>query len=277
MHSRSYHFIPANRPGLFCRTVELGADAYIFDLEDAVPTGQKRQAVMDLKKHLTESTQGARFFVRVNGIGHKTAESERELFACAPSVGIVVPKVESAQDLVNAVEFYGIRDPGKIVVLIESAKGVQEVDSILKLKLASAVGLGLEDLLSKSVFLQREVTGLVKQIRARISLAAMSSGVEAIDTISTDINGGPDLHHDIASAKTAGFTAKFSIHPSQIQKINEAFSPNKELISLAKNLRDELSAWNEESGYFKHDGEIISPPKLKKLKNVLKFIQKFHL
>jgi hypothetical protein len=50
MFDRSYHFIPANRPKLFDRSGSLGADVYVFDLEDAVSRDEKPAALAALEE-----------------------------------------------------------------------------------------------------------------------------------------------------------------------------------------------------------------------------------
>lgn len=44
MGVRSYLYVPGNRPDRFQRALESGADAVIFDLEDAVPADGKDDA-----------------------------------------------------------------------------------------------------------------------------------------------------------------------------------------------------------------------------------------
>jgi citrate lyase beta subunit len=155
--------------------------------------------------------------------------------------------------------------------LIEDAAGLQALPDILDQKVLQAVGLGLEDFLSDSIFDAEQLAELVDHIRTKIALAAMASGITAIDTISMDLTGGEQLKRDISNARSAGFNGKFSIHPSQIIAINEGFSPSEEVLKKASTIFGTLNSTNLESGYLRIAGEIISPPKLKKLQTIKQF------
>ena len=52
-----------------------------------------------------------------------------------------------------------------------------------------------------------------------------AAGVEALDTVYTDIADLDGLRRECEEAVAMGFTGKISIHPSQIEVINEAFTP----------------------------------------------------
>jgi citrate lyase subunit beta/citryl-CoA lyase len=271
MFDRSYHFIPANRPKLFDRAESLVADVYVFDLEDAVSRAEKPAALAALEEWLGQQQQFNQIFVRVNGREDRLAEAERAFLLKYPQVGIVLPKVTSAAMLRQSVEFYRLNACRRIIGLIEDAAGLQALPDILDQKVLQAVGLGLEDFLSDSIFDAEQLAELVDHIRTKIALAAMASGITAIDTISMDLTGGEQLKRDISNARSAGFNGKFSIHPSQIIAINEGFSPSEEVLKKASTIFGTLNSTNLESGYLRIAGEIISPPKLKKLQTIKQF------
>ncbi|MGJ8638316.1 MAG: HpcH/HpaI aldolase/citrate lyase family protein [Opitutaceae bacterium] len=271
MFDRSYHFIPANRPKLFDRTGSLGADAYVFDLEDAVSRDEKLEALVTLEAWVGKQEDLSKCFIRLNGCDDPLAVAERTFIEKYPGLGVVLPKVTSAAALVESVDYYRFESSRRIIGLIENAAGLKELDSILELNILLAVGLGLEDFLSHSIFETAQLDRLVDQIRSEIVLAAMARGVEAIDTISMDISGGDQLRSDICKARSAGFNGKFSIHPSQINFINEGFSPSEAMLSKVSSHAEYLNSINLESGYLKIAGEILSPPTLKKLQTIQQF------
>ena len=271
MFDRSYHFIPANRPKLFDRAESLGADVYVFDLEDAVSRAEKPTALAALEEWLEQQQQFNQIFVRVNGREDPLAEAERAFLLKYPQLGIVLPKVTSAAMLRQSVEYYRLDACRRIIGLIEDAAGLQALPDILDQKVLQAVGLGLEDFLSDSIFDAEQLAEFVDHIRTKIALAAMASSITAIDTISMDLTGGAQLKRDISNARSAGFNGKFSIHPSQIVAINEGFSPSVEVLKKASTIFGTLNSTNLESGYLRIAGEIISPPKLKKLQTIKQF------
>ncbi len=134
-----------------------------------------------------------------------------------------------------------------------------------------AIGLGLEDFLSGSIYESTEIPKLVDHLRVSLAIAAMSHGVESIDTISTDFSGGDSFLAELRESKATGMTGKFSIHPKQIVGINATFLPNESLCDKAKHLFRDLPDLDEDLGYFQHQDELLSPPKIKKLKKILEF------
>ncbi len=275
MHSRSYHFIPANKPKLFDRSAALGADRYIFDLEDAVPNAEKRVALAFLTRWLDEEKEVSRFYVRLNGSDGWIADYEREFLGRFPDIGVVLPKIESGTHLQRQYDDYGIETGRNVIGLIESPSGLVELNSILGLNVLKGIGLGLEDFLSECIYQTTELEGLVRRVQADIALQAMASGVEAIDTISTDLTGGVRLHDETVWAKSTGLTGKFSIHPQQIVCINKVFSPDEELIAQAQRCETFFAYNDGDTGYISEGGEILSPPKLKKLKHIFEYAKHY--
>jgi citrate lyase subunit beta / citryl-CoA lyase len=277
MYNRSYHFIPANKPKLFDRLSGLNADAYILDLEDAVPSEQKPEATQSLLDWCERYPCHTNLYVRVNGVDHPMAEAEREIFEKTPSMGIVLPKLRDEKSLRGAIDFYTGSSTRKVIGLIESPEALFRLDELVGTQQLSGIGLGLEDFLVDTPYHSSQLSQLVNQIRTKVALAAMRGGIEGIDTISLDLSGGKALKRDVEEALSAGLTGKFSIHPNQLTVIHSGFSPRVEDLVLAGNLESELDRFNEESGYFRYQDQILSPPKIKKLKNVLQFKKQHQL
>ena len=218
MADRSYHFIPASKPILFDRAATLGADCYIFDLEDAVAADQKAAAICDLRAWLEGNSPKFRIMVRVNHPQHPLADQEQALLSDFPRLGVVLPKVESASQMKDWVRFY------------TGNSGSREVMALI-----------------------------------------MEHGIPAIDSISLDLRGDGTLPEELAAARSAGLTAKFSIHPHQIDPINRSFSPSAEMLALAAKLSGQLKT--DQRGYLRLGGEIVSPPKIKRLQRLQKYLQ----
>ena len=271
MFERSYHFVPANRSKLFDRIDSLGADAYVFDLEDAVSRDEKPGALAALEAWVSQQTNFDKIYVRLNGYEDSLAEAERTFLLKYNKLGVVLPKINSVEALRKSVECYQFDHSRRIIGLIEDASGVQALPPILELEILHAVGLGLEDFLSDSIFETSQLATLVAHVRSEIVIAAMTAGVDAIDTISVDTQGGAQLISDIDAARSAGFNAKFSIHPSQIEPINSGLHPSEESLIKVSKIFDAMSSEDIESGYLRLGSEIISPPKLKKLKTIKEF------
>lgn len=274
MLNRSYHFVPADKSKLFDRVASLGADCIVFDLEDAVAAQAKEDAVRNLSDWLDNQTGPQAYYVRLNGHHSDWALKEKKLLAEFPWLSVVLPKLSTLEDLKNAFHFYGLSD--RVVIgLIEDAEVLLGVEELLEADMLSGLGLGLEDFLSDSIYQATQCADLVQTLRSRVALAAMAHGIEAIDTISLDFSEEAGvLRQDCENARSAGMSGKFSIHPRQIQTINHCFAPDSDLIEKARANQQWLeTASSNDSGYFKKDGVVFSPPTIKKLKKVLEWLQ----
>jgi len=269
----SYHFIPADKPKLFERISTLDADCIIFDLEDAVAAEAKLDAVHHLSDWLSTQTKADGYYVRLNGHHSEWAIKEKELLSAFPWLFVVLPKLTTVAELRGAFEFYGLTDRA-VIGLIEDASALLAIHELLQSGLLTGLGLGLEDFLSDSIYQAGQCADLVQSVRSRVALAAMACGLEAIDTISLDFSEEAEtLQQDCLNARSAGMTAKFSIHPRQIKRINQCFAPEPDLIEKAKANQQWLeTASSNTSGYFKKDNIVFSPPTIKKLKRILEWL-----
>ena len=69
-----------------------------------------------------------------------------------------------------------------------------------------------------------------------------------------------------------GYTGKFAIHPSQIDIINETFSPSPEETAYARQI---MEAWEQAEaagrGSLAVDGRMVDVPVVKRAQNLLAF------
>lgn len=126
---RTMMFVPGNNPAMVKDAGIYGADSIMFDLEDSVALSQKDAArVLVYEALKTQDYGDAELVVRVNGID--TPYFKNDVFAMVKA-GIDVirlPKVESAQmmlDLVKVIEEaeakFGVSGT-KVMAAIESTK-----------------------------------------------------------------------------------------------------------------------------------------------------------
>jgi hypothetical protein len=98
MTTRSYLFVPADRPERFGKALHCGADAVIVDLEDAVAPMSKDTARASLAAWLS-SPAASPVLLRLNAPDTPWFEDDLRV-AGAPAVhGIVLPKAERADDI----------------------------------------------------------------------------------------------------------------------------------------------------------------------------------
>lgn len=95
---RTALFVPGNRKERVKKAVELDAYAVIIDLEDAVPVSEKESARAIVRAFL-EGYSGKRTYVRINALSTSYAQEDLKSVVCKNLSGIVLPKVESPEDI----------------------------------------------------------------------------------------------------------------------------------------------------------------------------------
>jgi len=102
--------------------------------------------------------------------------------------------------------------------------------------------------------------------RSLTLLAAKGAGVQAIDTVYTDLKDFAGCRSEAERAAETGFDGKLTIHPEQITAVNAAFSPSGAEIAEAREL---LAASERQVGAFRFKGRMVDRPHLKQAEKVL--------
>ena len=250
---------------------DVGADVVVFDLEDAVAPGRKDEAREAVSEALDEVDSDSEVLVRVTP-DEWAADLDRVFAGEARPDGLMLPKVGSAEDVKTLAASLDDRNkksgekgegdgPMPIVALIESARGVLQAPAIADTHPVEALCFGAEDL-AADIGAQRTVEGTeVLYARERVVLAAASAGIDAIDTVFTDIGEPSRLREETAFTRGLGYDGKMAIHPAQVPVINDAFRPDSERVEWAERVLDAREAADAENrGVFRVDDEMIDPP-----------------
>lgn len=97
---RSFLFAPGNHPRRVEKSLTLGADAVILDLEDAVANAEK-EATRQVVVAALAQPRRCLGYIRVNSLGTPWSYGDIEAVVAPGVDGIVLPKVESASDLLT--------------------------------------------------------------------------------------------------------------------------------------------------------------------------------
>jgi len=267
---RSWHFVPSHRTGYLEKALSLAADALVFDLEDGVPAAEKEAGRRNLRRCLgrLKSKDRSRSYVRVNSDEREFRKDLRLLQDVDPA-GVVLPKVEDALALGPRMRAINRGSPQRArVVLIESFRGLANLAAILDAWPLSAVGLGLEDMFAEIDIRREEAVDLAKHVQLRFVVEAKARGLASIDTVSLEYENLAAFARECAETRSLGFDGKFSIHPSQIEAINAAFSLRRRDILWARRIA-RLTSMRNGSGYSKRGNDVVSPPKVRKARRIL--------
>jgi citrate lyase subunit beta/citryl-CoA lyase len=274
MARRSVLFSPGDRPALMRKAPGSGADAVVFDLEDAVVPDRKPAARDAIHDVLTdpEFDPDCSVWVRVNPPGTVVDADVAAAMSGAPPVdAVMVPKVGDAtgvERVVDLLDEHGVDAP--VVALMESAAGVLHAEEIAATDRVEAVAIGAEDLAADIGATRTDEGVEVLHAREQVVLAAAAAGVDALDTIHVDVDDTEGLESAAQLTVQLGFDGKMAIHPAQVPIINDAFTPSEERIDWAERVlaaRDEADA--EGRGVFRVDDEMIDAPLIAQAEQVL--------
>jgi citrate lyase subunit beta/citryl-CoA lyase len=280
MIGRSAIFIPANIPSMINSAVVLHSDSIVFDLEDAIPLEEKDSARILLREAFKslDFIREKNILIRVNN--PSTAYFDEDIKEIVPlgDYPLVIPKVDlSNMSIVNEklerIESeYKLNYQVPIAPLVETAFGVEYINQILKSsERIIAVFWGAEDFTADMGIARTPEGSELWYSRSKLTIAAHIAGVEVIDTPFTDIKNLAGLRKDATVAKQLGFTGKAAIHPSQIDVINEVFSPSQEEIEYSLRVVKAFTEGKKEGkGVVLENGRMIDEPVVTRAKLILK-------
>ena len=274
---RSRLYLPGNEPKFFMNAGLHSPDGIILDLEDSVAPTEKDAAQL-LVRNVLRSVDfyNAERMVRINQLP-KGLDDLKYIIQHNVNV-ILVPKCESAEQIKQLEkEVDKLKKQHKVnnaiyfMPIIESALGVIKAYEIATAsKNNCALAIGLEDY-TADIGTQRTNEGR-ESIYARQTLvnAAKAAGIQAIDTVFSDVSDMEALRQSVLEAKSLGFEGKGCIHPRQIKVVHDAFAPTTEEIEKAKKI---VLAFEEAEkkglGVVSLGSKMIDPPVVKRAQRTI--------
>ncbi len=267
---RSLLFLPGNNPNMLINAGCLGADAIIFDLEDAVSPAEKDAARILVRNAMRYMEFPCERVVRINSIDTPYWRADVDAVLPERPDLILLPKTATPADVLALDGYMGEleadlgieRGAVGILALIETALGVENAFLIAgACQRVKGLFLGAEDLTAD---LQCKRTREGKEIeysRMHLVVAARAAGVEVYDTPFTDVNDDEGVVEDASFAKSLGFSGKASISPRHIHAINNVFSPTPAEVEYAYEVIDAIRrAKAEGKGAISLRGKMIDAP-----------------
>jgi citrate lyase beta subunit len=254
-------------PGANTRALEkartLPADALIFDLEDAVAPDAKQAARANVVAAARSKGYGKRgIAIRCNALATPWGKDDVAAIATSGADAIVVPKVESAGDVVEIVSLLvsgGAPTSMAVWAMMETPKAILRAEEIA----------GAHERLQLFIM---GTNDLVKDMRARHTpmrlpmvtalglcmLAARVYGLTILDGVYNDIQDTQGFKDTCRQGLEMGFDGKTLIHPSQVEPCNEIFAPSAAELEMAgKIVAAFKTAQAEGKGVVTVDGRMI--------------------
>jgi citrate lyase subunit beta/citryl-CoA lyase len=238
-------------PGANARALEkartLPADGIIIDLEDAVAPDAKAAARDQAVAAVAAGGYGRReVVIRANGLGTPWAEADLKAAAVSGADAVLLPKVQSPDDLNAAravLSAAGAPAPLALWAMMETPLAI--------LNAAQIAAAGPVDPFPLTVFVMG-TNDLAKETRASLDggrlgmlpwlatciAAGRAYGVEVLDGVYNSIGDEAGFRAECEQGKLIGMDGKTLVHPSQVTPCNAVFSPDAAEVEWARRIID---------------------------------------
>lgn len=277
---RTMLYVPGNHPGMLKDAGIYGADCVMFDLEDSVSIAEKDAARFLVYEALTSlELHGTEYLVRVNALDSPYGLADLQAVVRTGQAVIRLPKTETARDVLDCereiarIEAECGLEVGstKMMAAVESAAGVlNAVEIAAASPRLIGIALGAEDYVT-DLKTTRSPEGIELLLgRSLVLLAARAAGIDAIDTVYSDVNNEDGFRAEVRLIKQLGFDGKSVINPRQIGPVHEIFTPSAAEIEKSRLVITAIEEANRKgSGVISLDGKMIDKPVVLRAQRIL--------
>ncbi len=270
-------YLPGNSPSLMINAGIHSPDGIILDLEDAVAPSKKHEARFLVRNALRSvDFYGAERMVRINQMPMGIEDLE---FIIPNNVNLLLlPKCESAaqvelleENIEKVKSKYNITQPIWLMPIIESALGVINAYEIAKASPhITSLAIGLEDY-TADLGARRTQEGTESfYARCAVVNAAKAAGIQAIDSVFSDVSDMDALRENVLRSKALGFDGMGCIHPRQIRVIHENYAPDDvEIEKAMKIVNAFIDATEKGLGVVALGSKMIDPPVVKRAERTI--------
>jgi citrate lyase subunit beta/citryl-CoA lyase len=251
-------------PGSNARAIEkartLACDVVILDLEDSVAPEAKADARALAAEAVRAGGFGAReLVVRVNGLDTPWGADDLAAAAGARPDAVLVPKVNSPEDIAAYRQALGARTP--LWIMIETCQAVFALDALGRASASEGVGgwvVGTNDLVKEMRCRPGPDRGPLLPALAMSVMAARAHGLAILDGVYNNIPDLEGLARECAQGADLGFDGKSLIHPTHLEAANRAFSPEPEAVAWAQAVAQAFDLpENAGKGVLKLEGRMV--------------------
>jgi len=278
-------YLPGNNPKMMINAGVHNPDGIILDLEDSVAPAKKIEARLLVRNALRQvNFYGSERMVRINQLPDGLEDLK---YIIPHNVHVVlIPKCENAlqikqveKEISNLINKHEIKQDIFLMPIIETALGVEKAFEIAS---ASdnivALAIGLEDLTADLGVIRTNEATETLYARTRLVNACKAAGIQAIDSVFSDVGDMEGLRQNVRVSKSLGFEGMGCIHPRQISIIHECFAPSKEEIEKAQKIMDAFYSAREKGlGVVAIGSKMIDLPVVKRAEKTVKLAVKLGL
>ncbi len=278
---RSVLYMPRANTRALEKARTLAADSLILDLEDAVAPEAKVMARQNILQALEIGFGHREATVRINGLNTPWGMDDLKAFANSKADAIVLPKVESAQQIQTVAKLLKeaqARPDLTIWAMIETPKAIFQLTEIANSHpLLEALVLGTSDLV-KDLHARHTPNRVETQTALSLSvLAARAFGLCVLDGVHLSLDDEKGLQQSCVQGRDMGFDGKTLIHPSQIAAANAVFGPSADEVAEAN---ERITAYEQAiasgAGIAVLNGKLIEELHIQEAKRILALAKAIH-
>ncbi|MCX6405424.1 MAG: CoA ester lyase [Propionibacteriales bacterium] len=275
---RSVLYMPGANERALEKAKTIDADALILDLEDSVAPDAKVQGRENVVAAVRSGEYGHReLAIRVNSIGTEWHDADVQAASQAGPDAILVPKVESAEQvlaLVDALERHGAPEHTQLWAMIETPRALLHAEEIAAAhERLTVVVMGTNDIVNETYGLHvpgRNATVLTSL--AWTLLAVRAAGKVVIDGVYNAVKDPEGFEAEARQGREMGFDGKTLIHPSQVEPANTAFAPSADDVERAQGLIDTFEeAKAAGQGVVTFNGKMVEELHVRDARRILAF------
>lgn len=249
-------FIPAKDKTLR-KIFAFEADAFIIDLEDSIEDHDKESALKRTIEYL-KTVKRNNFFVRINS---DRAFHELKALKEFGDIGFMLPKFEDP-DMYNDWKYMFCNR--HIIVLIETPKGIVNIEKIAETSWVDGIAFGAEDYTAKVKM--KNTPELMIYQKSKIITYAKAYGKVAIDTPSFKLDDEEEFEKETELSVDLGFDGKMVINPRHLAFVNKCFRSCD-----IENIKRIVEIYESEGKAVNViDGVVYENMHIKRFKNIIK-------
>ena len=273
---RSFIFTPGLKPEMFPKALASGADMVCIELEDGIAPKDKKEARIKALKlfEAPQAEDGVERILRINSIRERFGIEDilAILEAENPPPSLMMPKVKHPEEVVMLDQLLTERGhETRLHVIIETNAGLEASYEIANCcKRIEAMFFGGVDMAAE-LRCENNWEQLL-HARSKVVHAAASAGLDVIDVPYLDLQNLDGMCLEAKKAKDLGFAGKGSIHPKQIEMLNDIFTPSDERIAQARKI---IMTFEEaDTGLVVVDGKLIEKPVMREMYRIVSIANK---
>lgn len=278
---RTMLFVPANNPKMLITAHLYGSDCILFDLEDAIKYSDKDAARDLLAEALKTVDYGeTEIFTRINPLNTEFGKDDVKILVPAGLRNIRLAMCETPEQ---------VKDLDELLTEIEKTNNIKigsckiqcsletplAIMNAVKIAVASSrvtsISFGAEDFTRTLGATRTKQGNELFMARSMIVMAAAIAGIDAIDTVWSNLDDEIGFEEEVKNIMEMGFSGKSCIHPSQIKIVHKIFTPSKE--ELEKSVQIVNAAKKADitkGGVITVNGKMVDIPVIAKAEKIVR-------